>query len=109
MGSSGVPREIYIIGVIVFMIVVNLCIAGFDKILSNDDIIEMPSVVNSDFDGRVQDINGIPLVPDVPSEATGLGHYVLNGFDNMPEWVNAIFWVLNAMIIVMLIILFLHC
>lgn len=97
MGSSGIPREIYIIGLLLFYVVFGLLLAGFGNMYQNYSSNNLPST-----EGGYTNNN--PLLP----ESDNLFGFIHRGFSAYPLWLNLIFILFAFALALLIAMLLLH-
>lgn len=96
-GSSGIPREIYIFSIIIIYGIFFFLYTAFGNTMYE---------IDNNYIQPTGDKIDNPV--GTPEETKGLLSYVITGFTGMPDFLNWIFAVLSAMIILLIIIVLIH-
>ena len=110
MGSGNVPREIYIVGILIFFVFFNLIYASVITTLSftNPDYDENEGCYNIQDKYTGKDIN-LVTSSTISDDAKGL--FESNLFRNIrcaPDYVNIIFLILFILTIILLVLAVIH-
>jgi predicted NBD/HSP70 family sugar kinase len=117
MASSGIPRELYIFGILIIYGVFGFLFLALGNTISdvNNDCLNsecLPTyssgITLKNSTGLVDWASDKAMEKTLNPETKNLFQWVKNGFSGMPEWVNWIFAILTAMLIFSLIIVILH-
>jgi uncharacterized membrane protein YagU involved in acid resistance len=99
--SSNIPREIYIVGIIAFYLVLSGLYVAIGNTLTEVNNEDLPKMESRDYDN-----------PLANNDQRGLFSYIIKGFEGYNDsnlaWINWIFILLLPLVITMIVMLLVH-
>lgn len=117
LGSGNVPREIYIFTILISYVVFGFLLAGLGNTMNNlnPDCSYNNCIPNSYGGISTENTSGFvdwgtdrAIDKTINPETKGLFKWIVSGFEGLPDWLNIIFYIMTALVIILLIIVIVH-